>query len=207
MADNKFVEKPESPIKDLNCDGILHSSELLAQLASQEKAAGFNRTTGERVHGVLVAASLSDFSRQHAAKIGFAQLTDEPLAAMKELQESGAREIEERIRKIVRIASRPAFEAIAKTYMDSAINETEQRNHIDKADNDKKNSSHTSIPDTINADFANLVEFAKSFKSTFPKGVKINPEDTTEIVAHFSNIPVITRKPQRQDEKEKGMNM
>jgi hypothetical protein len=207
MDDNKFVEKPESPIKDLNCDGILHSSELLEQLASQEKAAGFNRTTGERVHGVLIAASLSDFSRQHAAKIGFAQLTNDPLAAMKDLQESGAREIEERIRKIVRIASRPAFQAIAQTYMDPAINETEQRKHIDKADNDKKNSNHTSPYDTINADFANLVEFAKSFKSTFPKGVKINPEDTTQIVAHFSNIPVIIRTPEKQDAKGKGMNM
>jgi len=170
------------PIKDLNDDGILQGSELRSQLKAEEEN-GSARTKNEKVHGVLEAMGIRGAAKEYANAILYAQIGDNPNKDVSELQKIGADIIKNTLETGAEMTVQPKFQELLK------IDAEQTKNN--KGLTEEQKSIHLS-------DLNNANEFAKTFKTTFPKGVAIEREDVTELLGHFASIPVVITKPIEQ---------
>ena len=179
MPDEKHLQSAKiSPIKDTNSDGILQGSEIREQLRKEEEA-GSKRTANESVHGILETIGIRDIAEIYANHMLSAQLSDNSANSVKELQQAGANKIQELLKAAGVFMETPRSVAI----LEKDLAKLESRQNI---------SPETK--EIIKADAENFAAFGKALRSTFPNGIKILPEDTTEIMGHFANIPIIIPK-------------
>lgn len=168
MSDNKPLPPAVSPIKDTVKDGILTGREIAQQLRDEEQM-GSMRTPTERVHGVLEALGLREQAETYAAQF-------------KLYVESGNTEA---LEKLNRDAA-----SVIQTRLEVAISSTSKPNYRQLIEQDRKNiETDSSITDNERvlrkADLDSADAFARASKVTFPKGVKIEPNEVLGIMGHF----------------------
>ncbi|MBX9726547.1 MAG: hypothetical protein K2X09_04705 [Rickettsiales bacterium] len=169
-----------APIPDVNRNGVLDGKDLLAQMRREEKN-GSGRTPSERAHGVLFIAqayALTLAWNGQALQIDPSDLPALTGASANVLRKNIAEQI-------------TAFNA--------------NPNHAN-ALHRNINASPISASEKalFNADVDSFAAFAATFKTQFPKGIKIDRTDMPEILGHFGPliIPAPTPPAPRQQPRE-----
>jgi hypothetical protein len=114
-----------------------------------------------------------------------AELSSDPEDFRKKLDKKGAEAMEKIIQYRVQEVSKITPEQAEKLYEENIKKIPDLSNEAEAM---------------VKSNFKSLIDFAKSFKSTFPGGIKILPEDTTEIIGHFVPVPA----PQQKQGKDRN---
>lgn len=168
------------PIKDTNRDGILQGSELITQL-NAEKEKGGTHTKSESVHGILDMLGVRDIAESYSAAVLAAQVIGQENlhtegTILADAQQTASKKLEKQLTVMGDVILDDEFQKlIAQSKRDIS-----QNNSFTPHEKEIR----TAVLDDVNA-------YAHTLASTFPKGIKIAPEDVTSIMAHFAPIPVV----------------